>query len=192
MYQGKSQCDTGGQSPDRYNGDGRGQRLACLERAREVASGRRLVHGGARSALPSALDRIFDLLRPGDIVTHCFHSFENNVLNESGRIRPEVTEAKAKGIVLDTGAVRSNFGVDLFRTAIQQGLLPDTLGTDIVRTTPRNPVVYTLPEVMTIFMGLGMSLDEVVAASTDTARRPLVSGARWEPWAWEPSAMLRS
>ena len=152
---------------------GEANALPCLERAREVAEAAdsfMMVHV-ARSPLP--LDRIFDLLRPGDIVTHCFHSFENNVLNESGRIRPEVTEAKAKGIVLDTGAVRSNFGVDLSRTAIQQGLLPDTLGTDIVRTTPRNPVVYTLPEVMTIFMGLGMSLDEVVAASTDNGAKAI-------------------
>ena len=136
----------------------------------EAAAAFIMVHV-ARTPLP--LDRVFELLRPGDIVTHCFHSAENNVLDESGQVRPEVLEAKAKGIVLDTGAVRSNFGVDLSRAAIQQGLLPDTLGTDIVRTSPRNPVVYTMSEIMTMFMGLGMSLEQVVAAATDNGAKAI-------------------
>ena len=152
---------------------GEANALPCLERAVEVAeaTGSFIMVHVARSPLP--LDRIFDMLRPGDIVTHCFHTAENNVLDESGQVRPHVMEAKAKGIVLDTGAVRSNFGVDLSRAAIQQGLLPDTLGTDIVRTTPRNPVVYTMPDVMTMFMGLGMSLEQVVAAATDNGAKAI-------------------
>ena len=152
---------------------GEANALPCLERARQVAEDAdsfMMVHV-ARTPLP--LERVFDLMRPGDIITHCFHSAENNVLDERGQVRPEVLEAKAKGIVLDTGAVRSNFGVDLSRTAIEQRLLPDTLGTDMVRVTPRNPIVYTLPEVMTMFMGLGMSLEEVIAAGTDNGAKAI-------------------
>ena len=155
------------------NVTGEANALPCLERARQVADDADsfiMVHV-ARTPLP--LDRVFNLLRPGDIMTHCFHSAENNVLDERGQVRPEVLEAKAKGIVLDAGAVRSNFGMELSRAAIQQRLLPDTLGTDMVRVTLRNPIVYTLPEVMTMFMGLGMTLEEVVAASTNNGAKAI-------------------
>lgn len=96
---------------------------------------------------------------------------QNNILDGKGRVRPEVREARSKGVVMDVGAASANFGVELPRVAIEQGLLPDTISSDITKPRAARPVVYTLPELMTMFMGLGMSLDQVVAAATSPPAR---------------------
>ena len=141
---------------------GEANAIPALERARQVAdaTGSFVMVHVARVPIPLA--RVFDYLRPGDIVTHIFHSATNNVLDERGQVRTEVWEAKSKGIVLDIGAARTNFGIHLSQAAIQQGLLPSTLGSDITA----GPSSYTQPQVMSLFMAMGMSLEEVIAATT--------------------------
>ena len=121
--------------------------------------------------VPIPLAQVLDHLLPGDIVTHVYHSDENSVLDDRGRVRSEVKEAKSRGIVMDAGAGKTKFGMQLTGAAIEQGLLPDTLSTDITRTGRR--LGHYLPEVMTIFMALGMSLEQVVAAVTSTAAKAI-------------------
>ena len=145
---------------------GEANAVACLERARQVADSTDsiiMVHV-ARSPIPLAT--ILDHLRPGDIATHMFNYNEHNILDEVGQVRPEVVEARSKGIVMDVGAARTSFGVEISQAAIQQGFLPDTLGTDRISLRPGIPVSYSMPEVMSMFMGMGMTLDEVVRAAT--------------------------
>ncbi len=145
---------------------GEANTIPALERARTVAdmTGSFVMVHVARVPIPLA--KVFEYLRPGDIVTHVFHSAENNVLDERGNVRTEVAEAKDKGIVFDIGAARRNFGISLSRVAIAQGLLPTTLSSDITKSRPQSPIVYNLPEVMTLYMSLGMSLEEVITATT--------------------------
>ena len=152
---------------------GEANALPALERGRQIADLADCFMMVHVARTPVSLASVFDHLRAGDIVTHCFHSAENNVLDDRGVVRSEVKEAKDKGILMDTGAIRRNFGVDLSRAAIQQGLLPDTLSTDRTRPGLRNPVVYSLPDLMTMFMGLGMTLDEVVTAATHNGARAI-------------------
>ena len=140
--------------------------IPCLERGRQVADLADCFMMVHVARTPVSLARVFDYLRPGDVVTHCFHYAENNVLDDRGKVRPEVVDAKAKGIVMDVGAVRSNFGIEVSRAAIEQRLLPDTLSTDRVRAADGAPVPYSVPDLMSLYMGLGMTLDEVVAAAT--------------------------
>ena len=79
---------------------------------------------------------MFEYLRPGDIVTHIFHGAENNVLDGQGQVRSEAREAKSRGILLDIGAAKINFSIELSRAAIAQGMLPDTLSSDITKDSP--------------------------------------------------------
>ena len=153
---------------------GRENVKTILERARQVAEltdSFIMVHVAGS---PVPLAAIFDELRPGDIVTHIFHSTEHNVLDEKGRVRTEVREAQSKGIVFDIGA--GYFGKEISRAAIEQRVLPATISTDITKKSfyervhpDQETVIFTLPEVMTPYMALGMSLDEVVAATTCNA-----------------------
>ena len=85
---------------------GEANTIPALERARTVADMTDsfvMVHV---ARVPIPLAQVFEYLRPGDIVTHIFHSAENNVLDERGNVRTEVREAKDKGIVFDIGAAR--------------------------------------------------------------------------------------
>lgn len=146
----------------------------ALERARQVAEltdSFIMVHV---ARIPVPLAQVFEELRPGDIVTHIFHSAENNILDEKGLVRTEVKEAKSKGIVFDIGA--GYFGKHISRAAIEQGILPSTISTDITKksfyeklNSGRDFKIYTIPEVMTPYMAMGMSLEEVIAATTCNA-----------------------
>ena len=143
---------------------GEANAIPALERARRVAdiAGCFVMVHVARA--PIALGHVLEYLRPGDVVTHIFHSAENNVLDAKGKVRTEVSEAKSRGIVMDTGAARGNFGVRVSQAAIGQGLMPDTISTDITRDSLN--AGRSLPGDMSMFMGLGMSLEDVITATT--------------------------
>ena len=140
--------------------------LPALERGREVAdaTGSFMMVHVARSPIP--IGDILDRLRPGDIVTHAFHGAANNILDDRGRLRSEVLEARSKGILMDVGAASANVDVQVTRAAIAQGFLPDTISSDITKPRPARPVILTLPELMSMFMGMGMSLEQVVTSVT--------------------------
>lgn len=152
---------------------GEANTIPALERARAVADATDsfvMVHV---ANVPVPLSKVFEYLKPGDIVTHIFHSAENNVLDKKGYVRTEVKEAKDKGIVFDIGADRKNFGINLSMSAIEQNVLPSTLSSDITKVRPGSEVIYTLPEVMSLYMALGMSLDQVLTCSTQTSARAI-------------------
>ncbi|MBI2988380.1 MAG: amidohydrolase/deacetylase family metallohydrolase [Deltaproteobacteria bacterium] len=139
--------------------------VPALERARQVAdeTGCRIMAHVSRTPIP--LGRLLKFLRRGDIVTHVFNGYENNALDAQGKVRPEVWEARQEGILLDAGCAQVHFDVNVCRAAVEQGLLPDTLSTDGSRLEHS----YSVPDVMSMFLALGMSLEEVVAGATNRA-----------------------
>ena len=146
--------------------------VPVLERARQVAdaTGSFVMVHVARTPVPMGL--VLDHLRPRDIVTHCFHYSENNVLDDNEQVRTEVLEARSKGILMDTGAAQGNYGIRVSSAAIGQGFGPDTISTDVTKGAGGLPS-RTLPDVMSLFMGLGMTLEDVIAAATTTPARAI-------------------
>lgn len=71
--------------------------------AREVADATQTQMMVHVSGTPIPLVRIFDFMRPGDIATHILNGHAHNILDGNGRIRPEVREARERGIILDVG-----------------------------------------------------------------------------------------
>ena len=147
--------------------------IPALERARTVADATDTFIMVHVARVPIPLSKVFEYLKPGDIVTHIFHSADNNILDEKGYIRSEVKEAKDKGIIFDIGADRKNFGINLSKSAIEQNILPSTLSSDITKIRPGAEIIYTLPEVMSLYMALGMSLEEVIECSTKTSAKAI-------------------
>jgi len=45
---------------------------------------------------PLSLPEMLAEMRPGDILTHCFHRSDTGILNNSGAVLPEVREAHAQ------------------------------------------------------------------------------------------------
>jgi dihydroorotase len=147
--------------------------LPALELAREVANQaecRIMVHV-SRSPIP--LSQILSFLRAGDIVTHPFHGSANGPLDASGRVRSEVLEARSRGIIFDSGCAKVHLDLNVCRAFLEQGVLPDTISTDGSRLDRS----YSLPEVMSIFLELGMPLEQVVAATTKNPAAAIGRGA---------------
>lgn len=143
--------------------------LKALALAREAADAVKLplmVHIGDSH---SPLSEILPLLAKGDVLTHCFHGRANGVLDEKGRVRPEVKAAIAKGVHLDVGHGAGSFDFDVAEKALKQELLPGTISSDIHQFNVHGPV-FDLATTLSKFLHLGLSLDQVIErAATNPA-----------------------
>ena len=142
-----------------------------LRRAQEVASSFNLpvmIHMGHTE---SPLPKLLALLKPGDVVTHMFAPPPNSIIDDTGHILPEVIAARRRGVWFDLGNGRTgHLRWDIAERVLKAGFLPDTFSTD---WTPegRAAQVIDFPNVMSKFLMLGMSVDQVVACATVNASR---------------------
>ena len=141
--------------------------LAPLERA--IAAAQR-AGGGARvmchiGDAPGELAALLDLLRPGDILTHAYSGLGNNVVRD-GRLLDAALAAKRRGVIIDVGHGGGSFDYTVATPAIEQGLVPDTISSDIHAVSGNTPGRPYLPWVMSKFLNLGFTLEQVVAMAT--------------------------
>jgi dihydroorotase len=109
-------------------------------------------------------DLVTKKLRPGDIYTHMFLA-SVPMLDETGRLRPYLLEARKRGVLFDVGHGGGSF---LFRQAvpaIQQGFLPDSISTDL-HIGSMNGAMTTMLVTLSKFINMGMTLDDVVLRAT--------------------------
>jgi dihydroorotase len=121
---------------------------------------------------PPNYEDVLARLRPGDILTHCFRPFPNTPVNAQGTVKPAVIAARKRGIVFDIGHGMGSFAFKTARAMLANGFQPDTISSDIHQLCIDGPVfdqVTTLSKMLC----LGMSLRDVVAASTCTAATAL-------------------
>jgi dihydroorotase len=117
------------------------------------------------------IGELLGLLRPGDIVTHCFAGSKNTLIEE-GRVAPAALEARRRGVLFDVGHGNASFSYDTAEIAFRDGFFPDTISTDLHALSANGPV-FDLPTTMAKFLGLGMSLSGVIAAVTSNAARAI-------------------
>ena len=103
-------------------------------------------------------------LRPGDIYTHCFYA-PVPMLDDQGRLLPYLFEARKRGILFDVGHGGAAFEFRQAVPAVKQGFPPDSISTD-VHSGSLNSGMKDQLNVMSKFLNMGMSLYDVVAAST--------------------------
>ena len=103
-------------------------------------------------------------LRPGDIYTHCYYA-PVPMLDDQGRLLPYLFEARKRGILFDVGHGGAAFEFRQAVPAVKQGFLPDTISTD-VHSGSLNSGMKDQLNVMSKFLNMGMSLYDVVSAST--------------------------
>ena len=115
--------------------------------------------------------QILDRLRPGDILTHSYTGAPNpagaftNIVQD-GRLIPAALAAKQRGVIFDVGHGGGSFDYTVAEAAIAQGCPPDTISSDIHVVSGNTPGMPYLVWVMSKFMGLGFSLEQVVAMAT--------------------------
>src|SRR6202008_2243511 len=120
---------------------------------------------------PELMSQILDLLRPGDILTHAYSGAPNisgaftNIV-QSGKLLPAALAAKQRGVIFDVGHGGGSFDYTIAEVAIPQGCGPDTISSDIHVFSGNTPGMPYLTWVMSKFLGLGFSLEQVVAMAT--------------------------
>ena len=119
------------------------------------------------SFAPPETPQVMELMRPGDIVTHSYNGHTLGITDESGKLKPGVAEARARGVLFDIGHGLGSFNFAAARRALDAGFPPDTISTDIYNLNVNGPV-YDMPTTMSKFLYLGMSIDEVLLRSTWT------------------------
>jgi dihydroorotase len=145
--------------------------LEALRRCQEVAEPLGIpimVHIGQNY---SPVRTILALMKRGDIITHPYAPGTNSILDDSGRLEPEVMSARRRGIAFDFGhGVTGHFDWDMVDRASRQGFWPDTISTDW-NINSSTTVVGDLPNVMSKLLMMGMPLPDVIAAVTTNAAR---------------------
>jgi len=117
------------------------------------------------------MSQILDLLRPGDILTHSYSGAPNmagaftNIVQD-GKLLPAALAAKQRGVIFDVGHGGGSFDYTVAEVAIPGGCTPDTISSDLHAVSGNTPGMPYLPWVMSKFMGLGFSLEQVVAMAT--------------------------
>jgi dihydroorotase len=114
---------------------------------------------------PGDLSVLLDTLRPGDILTHSYSSVGNNTV-QNGKLIAAALAAKKRGVIIDVGHGGASFDYTVAEPAIQQGLVPDTIGSDIHAVSGNTPGMPYLPWVMSKFLNMGFSLEQVVTMAT--------------------------
>lgn len=143
--------------------------IAPLIKAKEMQKKHRLplmVHIGNN---PPDIDEVADLLTRGDIITHCFNGKPNRILDDTGYLRPSIARALARGVILDVGHGGESFSFKVAEQAMRIGTYPDIISSDIYHRNRVNGPVYSLAFVMTKFLCMGFSAEQILRCVTEKA-----------------------
>ena len=146
-----------------------GARMVELTReAARASGGMQMIHIGDLDAEPGDPTLTLDVLErldEGDILAHIYTDQPGKLLDDAGKVLPEAIAARDRGVVMEPSLGRVNFSFDTARALLDQGLLPDVIGTDLTRPG-REMLVHSLTETMGKFIALGFSLEEVIRLTT--------------------------
>ncbi len=143
----------------------RGTGIRPLELAREMADRVRLPLMVHISSGPPDLGAVVDLLRPGDILTHCFTGGDHRLIDDHKRVLPAARALRERGVILDVGHGAGSFSYETTEAALADGLAPDVISSDIHQLSVQGPA-YDLPTTLSKFLNLGMPLADVIACAT--------------------------
>ncbi|HEY1010182.1 MAG: amidohydrolase/deacetylase family metallohydrolase [Daejeonella sp.] len=131
--------------------------------------------GSATPYLP--LDSLFNVkFRPGDIYTHAFggdpqvgltiqNGRESIVDVSAKKVKQYAFTAQKRGVIFDVGFGGSSFLFSQGIPAIKSGFYPNSISTDL-HTGSMNNAMKNMPNIMSLFMAMGMPFKEVIKAST--------------------------
>ncbi len=149
--------------------------LGALELALEAANAVKLplmTHIGI--APPSYAD-VVSMLRPGDILTHCFRPAPNSALDADGTVLRAVREARERGVLFDIAHGMGAFGYETTEGALRDDFPPDLISSDVHVIAVEGPG-FDLLHTMSKLLNCGLTLPEVIGMSTSrpalAIRRP--------------------
>jgi len=105
----------------------------------------------------SSIKDILAIMKKGDILTHCYHGHKCGILNEKGKVRKSVIKAVEKDVLLDVGHGMGSFTFEVAAKAIEQGILPYTISSDLHFYNTEGPV-FDLATTISKFLYMGIPL----------------------------------
>ena len=135
---------------------------------------------------PPEIDDVLELMRPGDIITHCFSGATMKLVGDDGRVLDGARRAFDAGLILDLGHGAGGMTFASGEAMIAEGLKPHVISSDLHQMSRHGPSVITSDAAESPFirvwdddtdkfdllscvnklMALGLGLDEVVEAVT--------------------------
>lgn len=116
--------------------------------------------------------KIMELLKSGDIICHCFqHQGVYSILDENGTVLPSIRDAKERGVIFDCAPSCRNRSIPLMLKSLEQGFMPDVIGTDVVTFSAYRKPLFGLPYTISEYYAAGMPLMDIVRAVTQTPAR---------------------
>jgi dihydroorotase len=146
--------------------------IESLRRARAAATAAGvplMVHIGEG---PPLLEEVLELLRPGDILTHCATPHSMRLIDQHAHLRDGVRRAVDEGLLLDVGHGMGSFSFEVAETLIAQDCQPHVISTDLHALNVDGPV-GDLPTCLSKFLALGMPLRSIIQAVTTTPARAI-------------------
>jgi dihydroorotase len=132
--------------------------------------------GGEDSHPPLSIEKLFmEKLRPGDIYTHVYTDLKRRdpiVDPMTKKLKPFLHDARKKGIIFDVGHGGASFAYSQAVPAIEEGFFPDTISTDL-HIDSMNAAMKDQLNVMSKFLALKMTLNNVIKASTTDAAKAI-------------------
>jgi dihydroorotase len=124
---------------------------------------------------PPSYAEVVQMLRPGDILTHCYRPDPNSALGPDGRILREVREARARGVLFDIAHGMGAFGYASAEAALADDFPPDLISSDVHVLSIDGPG-FDLLHTMSKLLNCGLPLKDIIGMSTNrpalAIRRP--------------------
>ena len=127
----------------------RGVGIRALELGRELADRVGLPLMTHIGYGPPSIDEVVPLLRPGDILTHCFTGGDMRIVDDAGVPNPAVLDLHERGLILDIGHGAGSFSYQTAEAMLEAGVMPDV----IERATSRPAAAMRRPDLGTLKPG---------------------------------------
>jgi dihydroorotase len=149
--------------------------LGALELALEAAEATGLPLMTHIGGPPPSYAEVVSMLRPGDILTHCYRPEPNSAIGPDGRILPEVLAARERGVLFDIAHGMGAFSYRTAEAALEFGFPPDLVSSDVHVACVDGPA-YDLLHTMSKLLNCGMPLADIIGMATSrpalAIRRP--------------------
>ncbi len=117
--------------------------------------------------IPVPTSEVLAVLRPGDIFEHVYQGVQNTIIDENGKLYACVQESRKRGIIFDTAEGRKHGDFEVMLQAMEQGFVADMCSTDSVLGSMFRRPIFSLPNLMSRYVCMGIPMAEVVAMATE-------------------------
>ena len=111
------------------------------------------------------IEDVLSMMRPGDILTHCCTGHTMRIAKPGVGLIEAAKSAWNRGVIMDIGHGAGSFSFESAEAMLAAGRKPDVISSDIHQLAIHGPC-FDLPTCMNKFLAIGMSLPDVIEATT--------------------------